>query len=305
MPEVHAVIDNPFRHGELKVFARRRLGVELRKQRYQRAIVLPNTFKSALPAFFASIPQRTGYRGELRAGLLNDIRRLDTKRLPLLVERYAALADPAGTKLRRPLSRPHLRADAANRERLAAAFAINLGQPAIAFCPGAEYGAAKRWPVEHFAQLALRATNAGHAVWLIGSPNDSAIGAAIAARADHPAVHNLCGRTTLADAIDLLAAAAVVVSNDSGLMHVAAALERPLIALYGSSSPGYTPPLSDVASVLQLKLDCSPCFQRICPLGHLRCLTELTPTRVWDAIERRGFDRIAQPTQPPADAHEP
>jgi heptosyltransferase-2 len=284
MPEVHSVIENPFRHGELKVFARRRLGVELRQRGYQRAIVLPNTFKSALPPFFASIPLRTGYRGELRAGLLNDVRVLDPKRLPLLVERYAALADAPGKPLVRPLPRPRLRADPANRERVARTLGIDPTRSAVAFCPGAEYGEAKRWPVEHFAALARRAIAAGLQVWLVGSPNDGPIGRAIAEHAAPASVFDLCGRTTLADAIDLLSGAAAVVSNDSGLMHVAAALDRPLIALYGSSSPAYTPPLSSSAAVLGLKLDCSPCFQRTCPLGHLRCLRDLAPESVWDAL---------------------
>lgn len=294
MPEVHAVIDSPFRHGELKVFARRRLGAALRKRGYQRAIVLPNTFKSALPAFFAAIAQRTGYRGELRAGLLNDVRVLDSKRLPLLVERYAALAEPPGRRLPRPLPRPHLHVDEGNRARVTASLALSLARPIVAFCPGAEYGDAKRWPIAHFRSLAERTLKAGFQVWTIGSPSDEGIGAAIAAGHDGSAVRNLCGHTSLADAIDVLSLAAFVVSNDSGLMHVAAALERPVIGLFGSTSPDYTPPMSPDAEILRIALACSPCFQRTCPLGHLRCLTELTPARVWEAIERRGFDRIAQ-----------
>ena len=125
--------------------------------------------------------------------------------------------------------------------------------------------------------------------WLIGSPNDAAIGAEIAAGVHGDGVTNLCGRTSLADAIDLLSAATVVVSNDSGLMHVAAALDRPLVALYGSSSPGYTPPLSPDASILSLQLPCSPCFKRDCPLGHLRCLRDLEPEQVWQEIVRRNI----------------
>jgi heptosyltransferase-2 len=305
MPEVHAVIDNPFRHGELKVFARRRLGLALRKRSYQRAIVLPNTFKSALPAFFASIPQRTGYRGELRAGLLNDVRVLDAKRLPLLVERYAALADAPGKVLARPLPQPRLRPDPANLDRVARTLGIDRARPAVALCPGAEYGEAKRWPVEHFRSLAERAAAAGFQVWLIGSANDVPVGAAIAAGQAGRALSNFCGRTSLAEAIDLLSAAALVVSNDSGLMHVAAALGRPVVALYGSTSPDFTPPMHPDAEVLRLGLECSPCFQRVCPLGHLRCLTELAPARVWAAIERRGLDRLAQAPHPEGTADAP
>jgi heptosyltransferase-2 len=297
MPEVHAVLDNPFRHGELKVFARRRLGLTLRQRRYQRAIVLPNTFKSALPAFFASIPQRTGYRGELRAGLLNDVRRLDARRLPLLVERYAALAEAAGRPLPHPLPRPHLHVDEANRARVTMSLALSVARPVVVFCPGAEYGEAKRWPVAHFRSLAARTLAAGFQLWIMGSANDQPTGAAIAAGFEGSALKNLCGHTSLADAVDLLSLAALVVTNDSGLMHVAAALDRPMIALYGSTSPDYTPPMNPDAEVLKLDLACSPCFERVCPLGHLRCLTDLTPARVWEAIERRGFDRMAQATK--------
>jgi heptosyltransferase-2 len=214
--------------------------------------------------------------------------------LPLLVERYAALADAPGKALARPLPRPHLRADPVNLERVARALGIDLARSAVAFCPGAEYGEAKRWPVEHFAALALRAVGAGQQVWLVGSQNDGPIGRAVAERAAHPCVVDLCGRTKLTDAIDLLSAAAAVVSNDSGLMHVAAALNRPLIALYGSSSAAYTPPLASSASVLALKLDCSPCFQRTCPLGHLRCLRDLAPERVWEALAAQ-LGRVSSP----------
>ncbi len=289
MPEVGEVIENPFKHGELKVFARRRLGMDLRARRYDAAIILPNSLKSALPPFFASIPVRTGYRGEMRLGLLNDVRNLDERRLPTLAERFAALAQPPGTLLHRPLPRPHLRTDPSNRARVLKSQGLTLERPIAAFCPGAEYGAAKRWPTEHYARLAERLLQAGLQVWLIGSPNDAAIGADIAAGVRGPGVTNLCGRTSLADAIDLLSAATVVVSNDSGLMHVAAALDRPLVALYGSSSPGYTPPLSQDASILSLQLPCSPCFKRECPLGHLRCLHDLDPEQVWQEIVRRNI----------------
>jgi heptosyltransferase II len=300
MPEVGDVIENPFKHGELKVFGRRRLGMDLRARRYDAAIVLPNSLKSALPPFFASIPVRTGYRGEMRVGLLNDVRHLDERRLPTLAERFAALAQPPGTVLHRPLPRPHLRTDPANRVRVVESLGLSLGRPIAAFCPGAEYGAAKRWPTEHYARLAERLLQAGLQIWVIGSPNDAPIGAEIAAAVRQPGIANLCGRTSLADAIDLLAAAAVVVSNDSGLMHVAAALDRPLIALYGSSSPGYTPPLSGAASILSLQLPCSPCFKRECPLGHLRCLRDLDPGQVWQEILRRDIAGLATRSSPTA-----
>jgi len=294
MPEINTVIDNPFRHGELKVFARRRLGLALRARRYERAIVLPNSAKSALPPFFASIPTRTGYRGEMRAGLLNDVRRLDAKRLPLMAERFAALAESAGQPLSRPLPHPRLTVSQSNRRRLLDAFDLNSERPAIAFCPGAEYGPAKRWPAQHFAALADTLDRAGAKIWLIGSANERTLGDEIAATARSAQVRNLCGQTTLDEAIDLLSASAMVVTNDSGLMHVAAALDRPLIALYGSSSPGFTPPLSSAARILSLELSCSPCFARECPLGHMRCLNELGPERVWAQIRAHAIPGLAR-----------
>ncbi|HTY98650.1 MAG TPA: lipopolysaccharide heptosyltransferase II, partial [Rhodocyclaceae bacterium] len=283
MPEVAQVIANPFGHGEFKLSARRRLGRQLAAAGYERAFVLPNSWKSALVPFFAGIGRRTGYTGEARVGLLNDRRRLDKAALPLLVERYAALAEPAGAPLPRPLPQPRL---TSSREQQAAARAAlglpSLGAP-IVFCPGAEYGPAKRWPARHYAELARRLSAAGP-VWLVGSAKDAAVGEEIAGLSQGAAV-NLCGRTDLAQAIDLLAAARLVVSNDSGLMHVAAALGRPLAALFGSSSPAYTPPLSPKARILSLALECSPCFKRECPLGHLKCLNELTPDRVMTAAQ--------------------
>lgn len=293
MPEVDDVIDNPFQHGELKVFARRRLGLALKARRYERAIVLPNSLKSALPPYFASIPERTGYRGEMRGGLLNDVRKLDEKHLPLMVERFAALAEKAGAPLARPVPRPRLVVDQRNRRQVLERLELATDRPVVAFCPGAEYGPAKRWPAQHFAALADSLDAAGAAVWLIGSPKDSAIGEAIRAAAHATHLVDLCGRTALDEAVDLLSVASLVVSNDSGLMHVAAALDRPLIALYGSSSPGFTPPLSAGASIVQLGLECSPCFERECPLGHLRCLNDITPARILSEIRARAIPGLA------------
>jgi len=286
MPEVAEVIEHPFRHGELKLLARRRLGLALRARRYDRAVILPNSLKSALPAFFAAIPVRSGYRGEMRLGLLNDTRVLDKTRLPTLAERFAALAQPPDAELARPLPQPRLEVDRDNRARWLDRLGLATVKPIVAFCPGAEYGPAKRWPPSHFAELAGRLMRAGACIWLFGSPNDREAGEEIASAAP-PGVVNLCGKTNLADAIDLLSLATLAVSNDSGLMHVAAALDLPLVALYGSSSPDYTPPLADGAAVLTLGLDCSPCFERECPLGHLRCLRDLSPDHVLDSIRTR------------------
>jgi len=276
MPQVRRVIDSPLRHGRFDLGARWRIGRLLAREGYDQAIVLPNSWKSALPVFFAGIPRRTGFTGEARAGLLNDRRRLDEAAVPLLAERYAQLAEPPGQPPRRPLALPRLTSSAGQQRAARAALGLPADVSPVVFCPGAEYGPAKRWPARHFAALAGRV---GGPVWLVGSAKDAAVGAEIEALSGGKAI-NLCGRTNLEQAIDIIATARWVVSNDSGLMHVAAALGRPLAALFGSSSPGYTPPMSPQARIISLSLDCSPCFKRECPLGHLRCLNDLTPEQV-------------------------
>ena len=279
MPEVHEVIINPFPHGVLKLFARYRLGRQLRARHYNQAIVLPNSSKSALPPFFAGIPLRTGFVGELRYGLLNDARKLNKAALPLMVERFAQLAEAPGVKIQRPIPRPKLRVSAEQQQNAINKLGLSLGQPVAVFCPGAEYGPAKRWPIPYFAELAQTLRLQGYVVWLIGSAKDKEIGDKIVALGNN-ASRNLCGKTDLADAIALLSCADLVVSNDSGLMHLAAALDRTMLALYGSSSPNFTPPLSENAHVLKLDLPCSPCFKRVCPLGHFNCMIKLTPKQV-------------------------
>jgi len=284
MPEVHRAWENPFGHGELRIGARRQLARRLRGECYDQAIVLPNSMKSAFIPFFAGIPRRTGYLGEQRYLLLNDRRSLDKTGIPLMAERFAALAEPAGTPLPRPIPAPTLRADATGYRIAVQKLGVTTEQPVAVLCPGAEYGPAKRWPAAYFAALTQRLADRGYAVWLIGSPKDQTIGEEIH-RLSSGACDNLCGRTTLGEAIDLLAHAALVVTNDSGLMHVAAALGRPLAALFGSSSPAFTPPLSPRARVIRLDLACSPCFKRECPLGHFRCMRQLTPEHVAADIE--------------------
>ena len=282
MPEVSGTLPLPFGHGELKLGERRRFAQTL--PRYDRAIVLPNSFKSALVPWHAGIAVRTGYRGEMRYGLLNDIRTLDEQAVPLMVERFAALAQPKGEALLRPVPQPRLTVDARARDAALARFGLDLSRPVAAFAPGAEYGPAKRWPAEHFATLADELLTRGYQVWLFGSGKDSEITAFIRKLAGEACV-DLAGRTSLDEAIDLLSCADRVVSNDSGLMHIAAALDRPMAALFGSSSPRFTPPLSPRARVISLQLSCSPCFQRTCPLGHTNCLVQLQPATVLSTME--------------------
>lgn len=275
MPEVHDVIINPFPHGALQWMARRRLGLQLRTVGYDRAYVLPNSFKSALVPFFACIPQRIGYRGEMRYGLLTEARKLDKSQLPLMVQRFAQLAETRANTTPPSLAEPKLSITPEQVRGSLNKLGLSLDQPVAVFCPGAEYGPAKRWPSSYYAELANRLYRQGYQVWLTGSPKDKPVGDEITTLA--PQCRNLCGSTDLADAIALISCASLVVSNDSGLMHIAAALNRPMIALFGSSSPQFTPPLSGKAKVLQLDLPCVPCFKRECPLGHFNCMKQLTP----------------------------
>jgi len=282
MRGVGRIIDSPAAHGQVALRERRRLGIALRGT-YTHAYVLPNTWKSALVPWFARIPRRIGYSGEARYGLLTEARRLDARALPQLVARYAALAMPARGSAGEPPA-PVLVPDAANREAAMRALSLSTARPVAILCPGAEFGPAKRWPAEHFAALAKRLARDGCAVWLVGSPNDRPAAAAVVAAcgASANAVTDICGRTDLGTAIDLLSIASIVVSNDSGLMHAAAAVRAPLVALFGSSSPLYTPPLSDTARIARIEIACSPCFKRECPLGHFRCMRELSPELVYN-----------------------
>lgn len=288
MPEVHATIASPFGHGELALKRRYALGRGLAARHYEQAIVLPNSFKSALIPCFAGIPVRTGFFGEARWGLLNDARRLDKQALPLMVERFALLAEDAGNPLKRPLAATRLKIDEAQRTATLAKLELAVRQPVAVLCPGAEYGPAKRWPPHYFAELAQKLSAASCDVWLVGSAQDAVIGDEITRHSGNSCI-DLCGRTSLAEVIDLLSCAALVVSNDSGLMHIAAALDKPLIAIYGSSSPAFTPPLSAAAQIVKLDLPCSPCFKRVCPLGHFNCMMQLSPAQVWARIE---FDKM-------------
>ena len=279
MRGVRNIIENPIGHRELRLGERRALASKLRGNGYTRALVLPNSFKSALIPWMARIPRRIGYVGEARGMLLTDARRLDVKALPRLVDRFVALAAQQG-ELVPTAAAAVLVPDTANAAEAIRVLGLSTHRQVAILCPGAEYGPAKRWPTEHFVTLAQRFIDSGYAVWLLGSPNDRIAADPIAVAI--PEVRNICGRTDLGTAIDLLATASVVVSNDSGLMHAAAAVGRPLVALFGSSSPDYTPPLSPLARVAKIDIVCSPCFRRECPLGHFKCMRELSPNLVYD-----------------------
>ncbi|GAB2882517.1 lipopolysaccharide heptosyltransferase II [Uliginosibacterium flavum] len=285
MPEINGeVLDNPFAHGQLRLKERWALARQLAKRGYDAAYVLPNSLKSALIPAFAGISKRVGFTGESRYGLINVRHTLDTAATPLQVERYAILAEEPRAALPRPYPLPQLSVDAAAQAATLQSLALSGSPAPVIFCPGAEFGPAKRWPEKHFAALARQLGAQGIPVWLLGSKKDAAVGEEIV-RQSEGAARNLCGVTNLAQAVQLIALARHVVTNDSGLMHVAAALGTPLTALFGSSSPGYTPPLSEQAQVISLNLACSPCFKRECPLGHLDCLNKIAPERVAGTIQ--------------------
>ena len=281
MPQVAEVIEFPFAHGGLQFKARRTIAKQI-EGRFDTAYVCPNSLKSALLPFLASIPKRVGYLGEARVGLLTH-RLKNPKNKPPMVAFYSALSGEGGLADDRPQLQmaPEPISQALN--------ALGLANGGFyVFAPGAEYGPAKRWPAAHFAELAAKLDLP---VVLLGSGKEASLCEEIAApvNSSQPGkCLNVAGKTSLPQALALIAASKATVSNDSGLMHVAAALGVPQIAIFGSSSPLHTPPLSDKAVVLWLKndaayqppLDCAPCFERECPLGHMRCLNDISVAQV-------------------------
>ena len=292
MPEVNQALAMPLGHGALAIGERRRLGTTLRANRYDRAYVLPNSFKSALVPFFAQVPLRCGWRGEMRYGLLNDIRVLDKAAFPLMVQRYVALAYDkqrihSATDLPQPLLWPQLQVSDEEIAETTASFNLTDARPLIGFCPGAEFGPAKRWPHYHYARLAQMLIDQGYQIALFGSAKDHEAGEQIrTALADASRGHciNLAGETQLEQAVILLASCQAVVSNDSGLMHVAAALNKPLIALYGPSSPDFTPPLSDKAKVIRLISGYHKVRKGDADQGYHQSLIDIQPQQVLDAL---------------------
>jgi heptosyltransferase-2 len=252
----------------------------LAAENYHWAAVLPNSWKSALVPFAAKIPQRVGFLGEGRWGLLTESRKLVKQILPMTVQRFVALGLAGGGC---PADIPKLHVSPTGRAAVTAKFNLTRDQKILALCPGAEYGLAKRWLPVHFAAVAEAKIAEGWQVMLLGSDKDQDVAGQINLLTKHQCL-DLIGKTTLTEAVDLLSLVDASVSNDSGLMHVAAALNKPLVAIYGSSYPGFTPPLHQAARIVSLQKSCAPCFKRECPLGHMHCLTEIMPDRVLSEI---------------------
>ncbi|MGF1804408.1 lipopolysaccharide heptosyltransferase II [Aliivibrio sifiae] len=295
MPEVNQAIEMPLGHGDIDLFGRRRLGKQLKANNYTHAYICPNSAKSALIPWFAGIPTRTGWKGEMRYGLLNDLRP-NKKSFQYMVERYVALAHPKADMIDSSslgglenLPRPALSIDTEIQKNTLAKFSLSLEKPALGLCPGAEFGPAKQWPVEHYASVANEMIQQGYQVWLFGSAKDKETTESIKSLVDSNNQHcifNLAGETSLIEAVDLLTACQTVVSNDSGLMHVAAAVGCHVVGVYGSTSPKYTPPLAKKVDIVSTDIECRPCFKRECPLGHLKCLKDLPAT---DVISKIGL----------------
>lgn len=282
MPEVRSAINLPVKHGELGLIQRYKLGKSLRDKHYDQAIITPRSYKAALVPFFAKARKRTGYRGEMRYGVINDIHVLDKNILKQTVQRYVALGLEDNIHQAPAIPFPKLTVDKNNLQRLLTDFKLNLDKTVIALLPGAEYGEAKRWPIEYYSELASKLEQHGFQVWILGSKKDYKAAERIA---KENSVINLCGKTKLEDTIDLLSVCKSAVTNDSGLMHIAAAVDIPLVAIYGSSTPDYTPPLTNKAKIQYLALECSPCFKRECPLDHTNCLKNITVDEVFNTIK--------------------
>ncbi|MBU3592648.1 lipopolysaccharide heptosyltransferase II [Polynucleobacter sp. 71A-WALBACH] len=292
--EVQQVIEARLEHKQLQWSLRKQLAKQLESNQYDACFVLPNSLKSALIPWLANIPLRIGYRGEMRFGLINFALDNPSKiHRPPMANHYLALCNvmnhlkeidskkPADPKLN---ISPVAKASIGTKLQ-----AASINEKSIyVLCPGAEYGATKRWPTEHFANLAqqLIENEPDAHVILLGSKSDHALGEQILSKmANTSQIQNWCGETSLDEAIALIGLSKALVSNDSGLMHIGAALKVPQVAIFGSSDPHHTPPLSDRAEVIWLNLPCSPCHKRECPLGHLKCLKDISPTTVLGAIQ--------------------
>lgn len=290
MLEVRKAIPMPLGHGQLQLKIRYQLAKKLALEAYDEAIVLPNSLKSALIPFFAKIPKRTGFRGEFRYVLLNNIYKLDKAYLTMTVQRFVYLAIAKKLALKK-IPIPKLSTNNQQVKTTLSNFLLSTEKPILALCAGAEYGKSKQWPAKYFAEIAKIKIKAGWDIWIFGSEKDKGSANEINKilgrykELGQKAI-NLCGKTSLSQAIDLLSVSHAVISNDSGLMHLAASLAVPVVGVYGSTDPNFTPPLGKNTRITTLNLTCSPCFKRDCPLGHNDCMEKLMPEEVALSLQR-------------------
>jgi len=267
----------------------RALAARLASEQYGAALVMPRTWKSALAPFLAGIPERTGFFGEIRFGLLNDIR-FGEKKLPRMIDRCGALALPAGAELSAEWPKPELNIPAEDAAQWSMERGLtDEGRPVVAFAPGA-VGPSKRWT--YFAELAQKLTAEGLSVWVLGSPAEAPLAAEIIAAAG-PAARDLT-TPDLRNAILALKVASACVSNDSGLLHVAAAIGTPTVGIFGPTSPWQWAPLNPLAGVIETLTDvpCRPCHKPTCRLIHHRCMRDIPAAQVLPVVHR-ALDQIA------------
>jgi heptosyltransferase-2 len=245
---------------------------------------MPRTWKSALAPFLAGIPERTGFAGEARFGLLNDLR-FGERNLPRMIDRCGALALPKGAPMPADWPVPELDVPAEQAMKWREQRVLANDRPVVALAPGA-VGPSKRWPIAYFAELARELTNTGVAVWILGSPAESPLATMIVSAAG-PAARDLTS-PDLRNAILALKLASAVVSNDSGLVHVAAAIGTPTIGIFGPTSPWHWAPLNPLAAVIETKTDvpCRPCHKPTCRLVHHRCMRDIPAAQVLPAVRR-------------------
>ena len=285
IPAVSQIISADLKHGLLQWAERKKLANHLKKTNYSHAYILPNSLKSALIPWMAKIPVRVGYKGEMRWGLINRLFKNPSKsHRPPMSSHYLALSGNKSAEV----PHPHLAVNTDLSDSIKNKLqAIYPHQQLFVLCPGAEYGPAKQWPTEHFAKLAelIVTQHPDSLILILGSKKEAALGEQIKQLSQHPhQVLNWCGETSLDEAIASISVADAVISNDSGLMHIAAALGRPQVAIFGSSDPRHTPPLSSKATIHWLHLECSPCFKRNCPLGHTKCLMDISPKDILNSL---------------------
>ncbi|MEQ1738517.1 MAG: lipopolysaccharide heptosyltransferase II [Methyloglobulus sp.] len=289
MPEVARAITMPLQHGQFDLMTRFKMGRQLQSEHYDQAIVLPNSWKSALIPFFARIPKRSGFVGECRWGLLNDVRKLNKSILTMTVQRFVSLGLPPNAPQPPDYQSPSLPTNKTGQNAVIQKFGLTHPERILVLCPGAEFGPSKRWPADYFAKVAQAKIQQGWQVWLLGSEKDKDTAIAIN-EATQRQCRDFIGQTSLNEAVDLMSLANTVIANDSGLMHLAAALDKTVIAIYGSTPPEFAPPLSKKAKTVRLNLPCSPCRQRVCPLypvghpDHTQCLTGIKPEQILELI---------------------
>ena len=291
MPEVNVSITMPVDHGKLALRQRYQLAVQLRAQQYDWAILLTNSWKSALLPFWAKIPKRSGWLGELRWGLLNDVRYLDKKKLVTMMQRYVALAYDKQEKFPAQHPYPSLKIDANAVQTTLQKFNLTImaNKKIMALAAGAAFGSAKRWPEQYFIELAQAKIAAGWEVWLFGSQQDEPVINIIKQQLPEKSYKSFAGKLQLAETAQLISVVDVMISNDSGLMHMASSLNRYVIAIYGSTSPEFAPPFGDAARIVTANAECSPCRKKVCPLKHHKCMIDIKPQQILAMLNKDGW----------------